>query len=168
MARGDQQALAGGGDGDSGGEVGVIALIDHHGDHDRADGSGICRSRTGDAAEEVGSNDVDHCHAAAHPAHTGVSQSDQLFRNAAGAHEHTHGDEEGDGHQAEGRNALDHQTADIGQRLTLHHQAEHAGQANGVCNGETQEDHDEEADKKDNDRQCLNCHISSPPLQKSS
>ena len=30
------------------------------------------------------------------------------------------------------------------------------------------EDHDEEADKKDNDCQCLDCHISSPPLQKSS
>ena len=56
----------------------------------------------------------------------------------------------------------------IGQCLALHHQAEHAGQANGVCDGETQEDHDEEADKKDNDCQCLDCHISSPPLQKSS
>ena len=168
MARRNQQALAGGGDGDSGGEVGVVALIDHHGDHDGADGGGICGSRTGNAAEEVGSNDIDHCHAAAHPADAGVSQSDQLFGDAAAAHEDAHGDEEGDGHQAEGRNALDHQTADIGQCLTLHHHAEHAGQTNGVCDGETQEDHDEEADKKDNDCQCLDCHISSPPLQKSS
>ena len=168
VARGDQQALAGGGDGDSGGEVGVVALIDHHGDHDGADGSSICGSRTGNAAEEVGSNDVDHCHAAAHPADAGVSQSDQLFGDAAAAHEDAHGDEEGDGHQAEGRNALDHQAADIGQRLALHHHAQHAGQANGVCDGEAQEDHDEEADKKDNDCQCLDCHISSPPLQKCS
>ncbi len=168
MARGNQQTLAGGGDGNSGGEVSVITLVDHHGDHDGTDGSGICRSRTGNAAEEVGSNDVDHCHAAAHPADAGISQSDQLFRDAAGAHEDAHGDEERNGHQAEGRNALDHQTADIGECLALHHHAQHAGKTNGVCNGEAQEDHDEEADKKDNDCQCLDCHISSPPLQKSS
>ena len=77
-------------------------------------------------------------------------------------------DEERDGHQAERRDALDHQTADIGQCLTLHQHAQHAGQTNGVCNGEAQEDHNKEADKKDNDRQCLNCHITFPPLQKSS
>ena len=168
MARGDQQALAGGGDGDSGGEVGVVALIDHHGDHDGADGSGISRSGTGNTAEEVGSHDVDHGHAAAHPADAGIRQRDQLFGDAAGAHEHAHGDEERHGHQAEGRDALDHQTADIGQCLTLHHHAQHAGQTNGVCNGETQEDHYKEADKKDNDCQCLNCHITLPPLQKCS
>ena len=39
----------------------------------RQDGSSICRCRTGNTAEEVGSNDVDHCHAAAHPAHAAVS-----------------------------------------------------------------------------------------------
>ena len=168
MAGGNQQTLAGGGDGNSGGEVCAVALIHHHGDHDRADGSGIGGSRTGNAAEEVGSHDVDHGHTAAHPAHAGVSQCDQLFRNAAGAHEHTHGDEERHSHQAEGRNALDHQAADVGQCLTLHQHAQHAGQTNGVCNGEAQEDHNKEADKKDNDCQCLNCHITFPPLQKSS
>ena len=91
---------------------------------------------------------------------------DELY--TAGTHQASHGDKEGNSHQAEGGDALDHQAADIGQCLTLHHQAEHAGQANGVCDGETQEDHDEEADKKDNDCQCLDCHISSPPLQKCS
>ena len=168
MAGRNQQTLAGGGDGNSGGEVCTVALIHHHGDHDGTDGSGICRCRTGNAAEEVGSNDVDHCHAAAHPAHAGVSQCDQLFRNAAGAHEHAHGDEERHSHQAEGRNALDHQAADVGQCLSLHQHAQHAGQTNGVCNGEAQEDHNKEADKKDNDCQCLNCHITLPPLQKCS
>lgn len=46
----------------------------------------------------------------------------------------------------------------------LHHQAEHTGKTNGVCNGEPQKDHHKEADQKDKDRQCLNCHINSPPL----
>ena len=98
-------------------------------------------------------------------ADAGIGQSDQLFRDAAGAHEHAHGDEERHGHQAEGRDALDHQTADIRKGLALHHQAEHTGKADGVCNGEPQEDHHKEADQKDKDRQCLNCHINSPPLQ---
>ena len=168
MTRRDQQTLAGGGDGNSRGEVGVVTLIDHHGDHDGTDGSGIGRSRTGNAAEEVGSHDVDHGHAAAHPADAGISQRDQLFGNTAGAHEHAHGDEERHSHQAEGRDALDHQAADIGQRLTLHQHAEHAGQTDRIRDGEAQEDHYEEADQKDNNCQCLYCHISSPPLQKSS
>ena len=150
VARGNQQALAGRGDGNSGGEVGIVTLIDHHGDHDGADGCSISRSRAGNAAEEVRCNDVNHCHTAAHPADAGVCQSDQLFGDAAGAHEHAHGDEERNSHQTEGRDTLDHQAADIGQCLTLHQHAQHAGQTN------------------DNDCQCLNCHITLPPLQKSS
>ena len=63
---------------------------------------------------------------------------------------------------------LTHQAADIGQCLTLHQQAEHAGQTNGVCDGKPQEDHDKEAHKEDKNCQCLDCHISFPPLQKSS
>ena len=54
------------------------------------------------------------------------------------------------------------------QYVATTHRARVETGADGVCNGETQEDHYKEADKKDNDCQCLNCHITLPPLQKCS
>ena len=58
-----------------------------------------------------------------------VCQGDELFTDAAGTHEHAHGDEEGNGHQAEGRDAPDHLLAQGVEAEPLHAQAEDGGQA---------------------------------------
>lgn len=167
VAGGHQQAFAGGSNGNSGGEVGVIALIHHHGDHDGTDGRGIRRSGAGDAAEEVGSHDVDHSHAAAHPAYAGVCQCDKLFTNAAGPHEHPHGDEERHGHQTERRNTFDHLLAQGVEAEALNAQAENGGQRYRIGNGEAQEDHHKKAAEQHDDGKSLNIHIMPrPPLQR--
>ena len=112
MAGRHQKSLTGGGDGDRGGEIVVVTLIHHHGNQNGTQGSGVRGSGAGDSAEEIGGHDIHHRHAAAHPAHTGVGQRDQLFGNTSGTHETAHGDKEGDRHQAEGADSLNHQLAD--------------------------------------------------------
>ena len=158
MAGRHQQTLAGGGDGDGGGEVGVIALVHHHGDQQRAQGCGIGGGGAGDAAEEIGSHDVDHGQAAAHPADAGIGQGDELLGDTAGAHENAHGDEEGNSHQGEGADALHQQTGKGNQGVALRQQAEHRGKANGVSDGEAQQNHRREAAQQNQSRKGLGIH----------
>ena len=64
--------------------------------------------------------------------------------DAARAHEHAHGDEEGHGHQAEGPHALHHLHRQHAQVLAHADQAQHCGNSNGISDGETQENHQQE------------------------
>ena len=158
VARRNEQALAGGGDGDGDGEIVVVALADHHRDEDGAQGRGVRRRGAGDAAKEVGRDDVDHRQAAAHPADQRVRQRDQLIGDAAGAHEHAHGDEERHGHQGERTDAFHQQPGDGDQGVALNQQTEHGGKANGVGNGEPQENHQREASQQYQNGKRLSIH----------
>ena len=142
MGRRHQQSLAGGSDGHSRGKVRIISLVHHHGNQNGTQGSRICRGRTGDTAEEIGSNDIHHGHTAPHPSHAGIGQGNQLLGNTSGPHETPHGNEKGHCHQAEGADALYHLLTDGSQGISLVHQAEHGGKRHRIGNGEAQEYHD--------------------------
>ena len=163
VAGGHQDALHRGGDGDGGGEVGVVALVHHHGDQDGAQRSGVGGGGTGNAAEEVGIQHIDHAQAAPHPADAGVGQGDQLVGQAARTHQHAHGDEEGHRHQAVGADALDHLLADGGKAQALVGQAEDRGQRHRIRDGEAQQDHHQEGYQKDGNCRYVDCHITLPP-----
>ena len=148
VRRRDEKAFTGRCDRDRCREVTVIPLIYHHRDQYGFEESCVRGSRTGNSAEEIGSDDVDHGHTAAHPANAGVEQCDQLFRYTAAAHENAHGNKERDRHQREGADALSHLLAECVQRLALIDEAGHGHQRDRIGDRETKNNQNKEANDK--------------------
>ena len=84
-----------------------------------SDGSRICRCRSGNTAEEIGCNDIYHCHSSGHPAYAGIRECDQLIRYTSGAHQHAHRNKERHSHQTKGTDSLYHLLTDRCQRKSL-------------------------------------------------
>ena len=164
MAGRDDDALDGGGAGQSDSEVFVITGVLHQLDNDGAQGGDVGHGGAGNAAEEHGVHNVDHCQAAGHPADQDVGKAHDIGRHGADAHEFAHEHEAGHrqqrivGHLIE--DGLEHN-----QQVNAHKEAgEHCGQTQGVRDFYAAHQHEGEGANKDDNGHCHFTHSAAPPL----
>src|SRR5690606_29100291 len=127
--------------GDGNGEGGIVALLLHLRNEERANAGGVGGGAAGDAGEQHRDNDVDMAETSREVPHHGAGEVDQAIGNAGGVHEIGGEQEEGDCQQHEGIVALEHlpQQQDRGQSLVEEEDGHHR-QAQRKGNGHPQDD----------------------------
>ncbi|MPM09256.1 hypothetical protein SDC9_55572 [bioreactor metagenome] len=144
---------------DGGGEGGRVALLDHGGNHDAADGGHRGRVRSADGPEECAREDGDESEPSPVAPDQGGGQFDQAAGNAPVLHEAAGQHEEGNGHEGKGvggcEHALGHHDGVEGEVPEGY--PRDGGEADAHRNGDVQEDEEYEDGKHDR------CHAISPP-----
>ena len=145
-------------------EADVVARLDERGDDDYAEGRDRGRAGAGDGGEEAGDEDADHRDAAAQVADAGLSQVDELARDARGVHDVAAQDEEGYGLQdrlaGRGRDQLGHGAEDDVHRPARQHDqhGSNAGNSEAHRYGGAHEQQ-----YRENYEQHSSFHYSAPP-----
>ncbi|MPN29700.1 hypothetical protein SDC9_177153 [bioreactor metagenome] len=164
MAGGDENTLTRTGDGDRNSEIGIIAVVDHHGDEHRTDGGDVRNSGAADAAEEHGGKDVHLGKTAAHAPDEGVGEGHQAAGYATLAHDLTAEDEERDGQQAERVHPAHQALHDGHHRQVQVHRRENRRQEQREGDRELEDQHQHEgADQDEGTHACIH-HTCAPPL----
>ena len=146
-AGGDDDTQTAGGCHQGHGELLVIALFHHGGDHDSAHSGCSGRPGAGDGTEEHAGDDGDDGQTAGEVAHQRVKEQHQPLGQAAALHQGPGQDEEGNGHQGEGVAGGEQAGGDVshvhrpgGQGIGHHGQAD--GEADGHRGKHAQQEHD--------------------------
>ena len=163
MARRNQKAFTGRGNGNSCREISVIALVFHHGDQDGTEGSSISCSRTGNSTEEIRSYDIHHGHSAGHPSNQRIGQVYQLIRYTSASHEASHGNKERNCHQGERPDAFDHQFTDGLKALSHNGHTDDRCDRNSIRDRESQNNQNQKATQKGENRK-ISIHCSFSPF----
>ena len=146
--------------GEAGGVVFVIAVGDHHGDHDGADGGDRCRGRAGNCTEEHTGDDSDHAQRAGDAADQRVCKAHQTLRQTAGLHDGAADHKEGERQIGKACNTAVQGLGDeVGGSDRVHADQNEHCDVDGDGNGNTQK-HQTKHHKKHN----ASCHYLVPPF----
>ena len=124
QGRRDDRPEGGGGGGDADGELGVVAVVLHRLDLDRAETRGVGDRRAGHAGEDDRAEDVHMCEPAAHPAAGRDRKIVDAVGDAGGVHQVAGKDEERHCQQRKavepaGHAVQDHEVGDAGDEVRV-------------------------------------------------